>query len=517
MTSTPVTKLPSIAANVTKTNAAGSQIQAFGSSFSQAMDKAEAKPSEETVQSAKKADRDPKDAFAKQPVAERPVKAQETQEPQKMQEAEEAQNAGEVQTAGETDAKAPVQEAEGTDAQKTEAVLEAAKEILKKAADELHVPEEEVLAVMETLGMSMFDLFDPACMRELVLAVSGEADMLSLLTDADLYQSLQTLLATVDAKVAGLQEALSMDAGETAKFVEALKQQDVMPDTQETKGQEAPTGSVVEIAGDMPDAADKASWQLPAGQEESQTETARQDAPIEQDVPQEYTPKTVVQKSMQESKAQVQTQTQQQQQPTQHQEGKADKAEGAQMLQARGMAVSATALNPGTAPIEAPEAPVISQETRQIMNQVLDYVRINAAPGLSEMEMHLHPESLGNVRILLAAKGGIVTAQFRAESETVKAALEAQIVQLRETLDEKGVKVEAIEVTVESHAFERNLEQGNRRGGGPTEDPKKKSVRRIRLHGEGNGEAEESLALEGEDRLTAQMMAQAGNTVDFTA
>ena len=58
-----------------------------------------------------------------------------------------------------------------------------------------------------------------------------------------------------------------------------------------------------------------------------------------------------------------------------------------------------------------------------------------------------------------ATKGGIVTAEFTTQNEAVKAAIEAQATQLRANLEEQGVKIEAIEVSVESHQMERELDK----------------------------------------------------------
>lgn len=75
----------------------------------------------------------------------------------------------------------------------------------------------------------------------------------------------------------------------------------------------------------------------------------------------------------------------------------------------------------------------------------------------------------------------MVTANFITQNEAVKSALESQMVELRERFEEQGVKIEAIEVTVQTHEFERNLEQG--RGRGQQEPDKKSRVRRIRPGG----------------------------------
>ena len=138
-------------------------------------------------------------------------------------------------------------------------------------------------------------------------------------------------------------------------------------------------------------------------------------------------------------------------------------------------------------------------------------MKLQVKPDVSDVEMQLHPQSLGTLQIHVASKGGVLTANFVTQNETVKAALESQMVQLQESFEEQGIKVNAIEVTVQTHEFERNQEQG--RGDGRNQEPTRKSrVRRINLN-----DLTISEEMEQEDALAADMMAAGGNTVDYTA
>ena len=91
----------------------------------------------------------------------------------------------------------------------------------------------------------------------------------------------------------------------------------------------------------------------------------------------------------------------------------------------------------------------------QIVRQVIEQIQLNAREGMTSMEIQLTPENLGRVNLQVTAKDGAVTADTLAAKE----AIEAQINVLRENLNEQGLKVEAVEVTVESHKFESNSEQ----------------------------------------------------------
>ena len=147
------------------------------------------------------------------------------------------------------------------------------------------------------------------------------------------------------------------------------------------------------------------------------------------------------------------------------------------------------------------------------MNQITEYIKVEAKADMTNLELQLQPETLGTLRIHLTAKEGVVTAQFTAETEAVKAVLEAQTVQLKENLNEQGVKVEAVEVTVASHEFDRSFAE-NDNSGAEQQEPKKKAARRIQLT---EDDMLDEMDLSEEDRIAAEIMRQNGNTVDYTA
>ena len=86
------------------------------------------------------------------------------------------------------------------------------------------------------------------------------------------------------------------------------------------------------------------------------------------------------------------------------------------------------------------------------------------------------------------------------------------MVRLIEQFETQGIKVDAVEVTVASHAFEQGNDAG--RSNESNEGNQKRS-RRINL-----GELEGDLVtddMEEDEKIAAEMMAANGNTVDFTA
>ena len=139
----------------------------------------------------------------------------------------------------------------------------------------------------------------------------------------------------------------------------------------------------------------------------------------------------------------------------------------------------------------------------------MDYMQIQLNADTTELNMQLHPESLGTLQIRISAKEGIMTAQFTTASESVKSVLEGQMIQLQQQFDQQNIKVEAIEVTVQSHAFESALEKGNEQQS-EGEETKRNRTRRIDLN-----LLDGSEEVETEDRILAEMMEVNGNSVDY--
>ena len=131
------------------------------------------------------------------------------------------------------------------------------------------------------------------------------------------------------------------------------------------------------------------------------------------------------------------------------------------------------------------------------------------------MEMQLNPEHLGKIYLEITSKDGTVSAHLTAQNEVVKEALESQIADLKQNMNQAGVKVDAVEVTVGGHEFERNLEQNAKQEEQQAEEREKaaNATRHINLN-ELNGL---SGLMTEEETLVAKMMAEQGNSVDFTA
>lgn len=161
------------------------------------------------------------------------------------------------------------------------------------------------------------------------------------------------------------------------------------------------------------------------------------------------------------------------------------------------------------------DASYLSIDTMDLIEQFAEKVKVTIAGETSSMEMQLNPENLGKVYLQISSEQGTVRAHIAASEEAVKNALETQVAELRETLEKSGVKVDSIEVTVASHEFERNLEQGQRREfeEGQRQQEQQSQRRNINL----SSLDELSSLMTEEEALVAQIMKDNGNSVDLTA
>jgi len=166
---------------------------------------------------------------------------------------------------------------------------------------------------------------------------------------------------------------------------------------------------------------------------------------------------------------------------------------------------------------ELPEADTsyLSIDTMDLIEQIAENVRVSISEGTSSMEMLLNPENLGKVYLQVSSKEGVINAHIAASNEAVKAALEAQVAELRQTLNQSGVKVDAIEVTVASHEFEKNLEQNQNQEQKQGERQQEQLSHRRNLNLSSLDEL--SGVMTEEEALVAQIMRDNGNSVDLTA
>jgi flagellar hook-length control protein FliK len=159
---------------------------------------------------------------------------------------------------------------------------------------------------------------------------------------------------------------------------------------------------------------------------------------------------------------------------------------------------------------------VQTSEIRDIANQIIESIKFTVRPGQTSMEMQLNPESLGKVNFSVQAKNGVMSAQFIVENHLTKEAIESHLTILRDALDQQGIKVEVIEVTVSEFSFTQN-NQANSEG----HMQEQSSGNRNNISIRNKITLEEAIAMDDADDDNVdsvdQMAELRGNQVDYIA
>ncbi|MED4599579.1 flagellar hook-length control protein FliK [Paenibacillus validus] len=92
---------------------------------------------------------------------------------------------------------------------------------------------------------------------------------------------------------------------------------------------------------------------------------------------------------------------------------------------------------------------------------VSSFVLGTTADGLTEAKISLYPQHLGHVEVKLTMQNGHLIAQFVADSAAGKEMLEAQLSQLKNTLQTQGIQVDKLEVS-QSQSYQSGMFQEGR-------------------------------------------------------
>ena len=371
-------------------------------------------------------------------------------------------------------------------------------ELISTVAEDLNVSEDDLITAMENLGMVWTDLLNQQNLADVAIELNVSVDSTELLLNSDF----QNALMDVNQILTDAAVKLGMDVNEFTDIVAQMTL--VEPDE---------AAALNELAGE----ALNSTVQTTEEAETADNGTVKADVVTKADAGQTKDNAYVVNENAVKSVDDDMDAAGSSQDFTGNSDsdGKQADAEGNNgILFAQDTAANVMAeLNADD--VNADYRPYMSTDTTELINQIVDNIRLNVSQNTTSIEMQLNPENLGRVYVHLSAKEGTVNAQFTATNEVVKEALEAQIVTLKENLNQAGVKVDAVEITVSSHEFERNLEQGQSREeqeGEYQEAAAKQRRRNINM----SSMDELAGVMTEEESLVAQMMRDNGNSVDMT-
>lgn len=412
------------------------------------------------------------------------VRSGENVKPDKVSDKKEAEEAKKAENTKESETE-PKEVDEKALEKAMEILQTAAAELIARIAETFGISEGEVTQIMNGMELQPLDLLQQETLSELLLKAAGAEDSMALLTDEGLYGNFRTIMNAQSDILAESAETLQADMERLQQLIteaeNGMTGDALAEDLRGTEGREP----VIEVT------------------RFGETDTEQgQDAWTDS--------RLAVEDGAQNEKANALGTGEKTRGESRHSGN--DTAGQHQSSNILLQQLREDSFRTGLGQVSE-SGFAGDMETQDIMRQIMDYMKVQIKPDVSNLEMQLHPASLGTLQVQVASKGGVVTAQFITQNEAVKAALESQMVQLQESFAEQGVKVEAIEVTVQTHQFEQNLEQGRERN---QEAPERKNrIRRIRLDSSVMTEGMEEL--NEEEQLAAQMMSASGGTVDFTA
>ncbi len=90
-----------------------------------------------------------------------------------------------------------------------------------------------------------------------------------------------------------------------------------------------------------------------------------------------------------------------------------------------------------------------------IINQVIQRFQLKSQIRSSKMVLRLHPAELGELKIDIAVKEGSVKANFLAQSQQVQDLLERQMPKLKEVMQQQGINVQEMKVSLEADVFSK--------------------------------------------------------------
>lgn len=315
------------------------------------------------------------------------------------------------------------QKDEPTDEQLAAALEEVVSEIKEFIQEKFNVTSEELESIMSDLGMTDMNLLETSPLTELVKKLEGITNLQDILTNPNFKDDLKELLNQVEEiKTQVLEgEKVTVDENFLVKEEVEIKPQDNVEDTEMPVVEE---DVINDVEVEEPQVQEEEQAVAPEKQETQ--EVIQNETSTNSDTKQEF--------KQNESKMEMK-----------------DSSD----------TVNINAVRPEDFAARLTEdlsARVGERQAITIVRQVVEQISMQTKQGMTTMELQLYPAHLGRVTVQLVSKDGNITAQITAETEAAKNALETQLTLLKENLNNQGLKIESVEVTIASHAFEQNMQ-----------------------------------------------------------
>jgi flagellar hook-length control protein FliK len=419
-----------------------------------------------------------------------------------------------------------------------EAVEKFDSEIREELKSKLGISDEELDNLLDSMGLVIQDLMQPQNLVAVVGELTGNTDSLGMLLD----ENISSILSNANDVVQSLTKEIGMDVSNILALTE--------PKDNEITLEEV-TFELQELGFTLEDVTPEVFENLP---KELQQKIQELNAnPVSEPVEEDQVEVTVVTETavvsnaeaeveelpvdetgeMVEPEAEVVTTTDSSETPDESTKNGTDQAK--EELLDRSLAerdpsptvFHSSATFTQTMESVSVEATTTTTTTSQIdvqrmITDIVNQAKVTITEEVQTMEMVLNPEHLGKLFMEVTAKDGQISAKIYTENEAVKNALENQLVVFKENMNQQGMKIDAVEVSVGTHEFERNLEERasdqERRDAENLmqQDKNNQKNGRMRNIDLNNLDNLQGLMSE-EEQLVAQIMKDNGNTVNYMA
>ena len=428
-------------------------------------------------------------------------------------------------------------------------VLEAAddfvQDVKKVISEEMEVSEEEIENAMATLGLNLVDLTDPANITKLLGELTEDETNVTLILD----DTVSNILTEVEPMISDLFETISVsDNDEFANLLTANDLEVFGFEISKTPINLRPNGEVfgalepkeevltdqilnsdpmilAEESNEIPQTKDTGietpvEVEVPVVSQQTKVEAELENFDFEEVVEMEVDDKiiTTVSNDTTSSNTNLGQNTSNQNKSTAFEQN----------------VVADTSVNVGT-PVHSQSNVSFTQtvtettvsytsiDVEDIMNQIVTQTRTVVAENSTTMELELHPASLGKMYLQVTENEGTISAKLYTQNHDVKAAMETQMVALKEAWNQQGLKVNSVEISVGTREFEEQLdnqaqttfENGSNQFAASHEETTGESNRMRNINLNNLEDLPEDLS--EEEILAASMMKDSGNSVNFTA
>ena len=390
---------------------------------------------------------------------------------------------------------------------------EITNEITNEVRDILGVDDETLANAMTALGFSALDLLDTSNLAKLVLTINGSSEFTDLLTDENMMNQLNSLIDVVEninwEELTGMSKEdfatvlanstqqgdiehenlmTTVSDGETFSVIqEDASDRQVNVQTDVSDNITDVSDNITDVSDNITDAKQDVTVVVEKNQSEAEQGSAQTDSDAGKNMSEE-----IAESTLSDDDAVSSRQTNVQNNFIQNMEQAAANVEQTQSAR------------PDT---------VRMQQMVDIVNQVVEKIKVSLGTESTSMEMQLNPEHLGKVLLNVSSKNGMMTAVFSVQSEEAKAALESQMFTLRENLELRELKVDAVEVNVSDFDFSRS-DQAMDGGQSKADDGNGKQMK----FDFGDDSSDESaISNEEKEAVRKQVMRDNGSQIDFTA